>query len=759
MANIIDRTVGWGIQRYSNARNLWLKANVDPQDRALIGSLTQSQNEITRWNDDEQRRIAITTSWIYADIQLLAREISAASISIKRMVDETEVAVKNHPAEILFSNPNPYMSMKFIWQYTVAWLELKGNGFWFLAPEMGDENTIAEIWPVPADRIFALPDKLNFLKGYAYKMPSGEMKFIKPQYIVHYQWPNPFSLLDGLAPLSAGRLALETEQGTSVWQRDTYVTGKGVPHSIISLDPDTNERDFIAISSQIRDDFEQERKIIVTRSGDLKVDKVGLSQKEMELVGQRQFTRDELDTVFLGFALHTTQGRELATMYKMFREETIFPMHQILADELTLQFIKPRYGNDLIAEFDDIRAQDRALNVQERNVYWRVKTLDEARAELGLPPIDDAEFPGLGKMLVMLATDPQFMMANYEIGIQNLRPNPSGIVDPKRKKPVPNSSLSNSDAPVNQLSDAAKDIGVKLLEAPSVAEIAGIDTELGRYKKVVLKGLKSGKRVGLIPFTSDVIPAGKLYELKGSLLEVKTGDDATQVFESFKADMRGGRRGRQNKQTVAVNAYQQDIEDAFDGWADDYSEDIAGGDNTKTELAIAALLLLLITLGRKNLPNAIDLAVGDNPQTPTMVEHLLEVMKSNEAYLNDSLIPDMRTKIQRALSDPDIQIAIGAGEGTSVIRATLATMGPRISLYAGAYWNIYEYTKGLLADQNSKEYRWNRDETVKNHCQDCLDFGDTTYPSFTEMLQKTGGKGPGINVICMGNCRCDGQEI
>ena len=223
--------------------------------------------------------------------------------------------------------------------------------------------------------------------------------------------------------------------------------------------------------------------------------------------------------------------------------------------------------------------------------------------------------------------------------------------------------------------------------------------------------------------------------------------------------MRGGRRGRQNKQTAAVNAYQAKIESEFEDWADKYSEDIASGDDNKTEIALGILLLLLIALGRKNLPDAVDLAVGNEAQTPEMVEHLLEVMRSNEEYITNSLIPDLRAKIQKALADPDIILAIQAGDGRDALRAVLATVSARVASYAGAYYNTYEYAKGLLIDTHGKEYRWNLDPAVINHCGDCLQYGDKTYPSFAAMLQQTGQKGPGINVSCLPNCRCDGQEM
>lgn len=754
----IDKAVTWGVGRYSHALNEWTKANVSPDDRSLIGSVLtgRSPSEGERWNDDQIRHQAASTSWIYSDIRLLGQEFAGAGMKIVQTVDDQEVEIKNHDAELLFKHPNDVCDMTFIWEYSIWWLNLRGNAYWFLAPEAGNAKKIVEIWPVPADRIFPLADKTKLISGYAYKMADGSYKRIPPEYIVHYMFPNPFSLIDGLPPLSAAKIALETEMGISTYQRDMYVTGRGVPHTVLALPQDTGERDFISISSQIREEFEQERKIIVTRSGDINVAKVGLTNREMDLVAQRDFTRDELDVIFLGFAIHSaTIKRELDSMDKMIKEKTVYPLHRLLSGQLTLQFVNPYYGLQYKAEFEDIRAQDRAMKVQEMNVYSRVYTVNEFRQKLDMPKYDNSEFPGMGDFLTTLATDPQFIMAKFQLMPQNLRPNSDGIIEPERKKPTPTASMTNSDAPKNTVDRAAAG------KSYSPAELVGIDTELAKYKKVVGKAIKSGNRAGLVKFESEIIP--KLSALKGFLLESdNTAEGVATVFETFKANLRGGGRGRRNKQTAATDQYQSDLEDEFDTWADETADELDKASPEKRDEVIdarlAILLLLLIQLGRQTLPDAIDIAVGDEPQTPDMVEHLLEVMRSNENYLTTSLIPDIRAKLQRALADPDIQLAIQSGDGADVLKATMSTMSARVAQYSGSMWNIWAYTAGLLAQEHGNKIFWKRDEMAV-HCQSCLDYGDTTYDSMDDLLSKCNGVTPSNGTICLSNCRCSLVEV
>jgi len=564
--------------------------------------------------------------------------------------------------------------------------------------------------------------------------------------------------LDGEVPLNAALLAMETEIGTGKFQRDTYVSGRGMPRSIISLPEETGERDFISLSAQIRHDFEEEQKVIITRAGDVKATTLGLTQKEMELIGQREFTRDEIDVVFLGYELHGKQTEsELRQRYRMFQDTIIHPTHRLVAGQISVQALHRFYGEDLVYEFDDIRTQDRALNVQERNVYWRVKKFNEARQDLMLPPYEDDE---IGNLPVPLATDPAYVSALKGLSVVGTAPGGKGGNDPKspRRLPSPNAAMSESDAPVNQLSDAAKDIP----ELPQAAIDEGIRTELNRWRKVATKESVAGRNPGLYSFKSEVLPPRLYHAIRGGLLECdKTETEIKTVFENTKlSDTRGGGRGRKNKQTIATNAYQGELAETYEDWTDETAKSLADAKDAEsrkriTDERLAILLVLLIALGRKTLPNAIDIAVGNNGQSPELVDKLAEALRSNETYLATSLIPAIATKLQRAFDDPDILLAISSGAGEETLRAVLFTVESRVESYATEYWNLYNWGVGLDAKENNKPIKAFLDPQAQ-HCTDCPIYHDEAgrlYESFSEYLSATSQRVPG-DFKCQSGCRC-----
>src|SRR3990167_172833 len=758
---LIDGLVQWGIQRAAFAANTWKTQQLDTQDRQLVSMFLSNVSDgdpFTKLADDQKRRIAVTVSWIYSDIRLFANTFASANGEVKKIEGEQLNSIKNHPFELLLRNPNDKMDLSFLWIYTIKWMQLKGNGYWYLAPRAGNEKDIAEIWPIPADRVKPIPDKEKMISGYQYTTLAGQAKVIRPEYVVHFQFPNPFTLLDGEVPLNAALLAMETEIGTGKFQRDTYVSGRGMPRSIISLPDETGERDFVALSAQIRHDFEEEQKIIITRAGDVKATTLGLTQKEMELIGQRSFTRDELDVVFMGYELHGKQTEsELRQRYRMFQDTIIHPVHRLVAGQITVQALHRFYGEDLVYEFEDIRTQDRALNVQERNVYWRVKKFNEARQDLMLPPYEDDE---IGNLPVPLATDPAYVSALKGLSVVGTAPGGKGGNDPKspRRLPSPNAAMSESDAPVNQLSDAAKDIP----ELPQAAIDEGIRTELNRWRKVATKESVAGRNPGLYSFKSEVLPPRLYHAIRGGLLECdKTETEIKTVFENTKlSDTRGGGRGRKNKQTIATNAYQGELAETYEDWTDETAKSLADAKDAEsrkriTDERLAILLVLLIALGRKTLPNAIDIAVGNNGQSPELVDKLAEALRSNETYLATSLIPAIATKLQRAFDDPDILLAISSGAGEETLRAVLFTVESRVESYATEYWNLYNWGVGLDAKENNKPIKAFLDPQAQ-HCTDCPIYHDEAgrlYESFSEYLSATSQRVPG-DFKCQSGCRC-----
>lgn len=359
------------------------------------------------WTEEQVERLAVTSSWVFSDINTIASEASQAPFGVYRQEAESLEEVTAHPFEMLLQRPNAHMGKAFFVQYTLWWALLRGEAYWWLVPDRA--GGLAEMWPIPAQRMQPIPDAKEYIRGFYYKPLHGRKPVEIPagQVFFYRRHPNPFDYHRGLSPLTAYRLALETDDGARKWNRDTF-DNEATLRKIISLPKELSRPEFDRRKTEIIDEFvENRRRLMVARAGDVTVQDIGLSHDDLEFLAGREFTREEIDRVFgvpAGFwAKEATRANAEAAKATMI-EQGVWPVLVGLSEEITAQIVAPYYGEDLRGQFDDIRPRDRRLLVEERRQYWQVKTVDEARGDLGLDPLEDEL---LGGTLVPLAIRPQ----------------------------------------------------------------------------------------------------------------------------------------------------------------------------------------------------------------------------------------------------------------------------------------------------------------------------------------------------------------
>ena len=439
--------------------------------------------------DDEKQqraeRLAVTSSWAYSDINLIASEFARASFGVYEQGAENLEEVIAHPFETLLSKPNKFTDHSFLLRYTMIWLQLRGEAYWWLVDDNSGELT--EIWHIPSSRMSPIPDKDEYIAGYAYQPSQGQKPvIIPPEKVCFFRLPNPFDFHRGLSPLSAGRLALETDYSAARWNKETFDM-EAVLRTLFSLPKDMNLRDYMAAKTELEHQLiEERRRFLVTRAGDVKAEQFGLSHKDLEFLAGREFTQQEIDRVFGvpgGFWAKDATFANAQAAQSTFINSTVYPLHVLVAEAITGQIIRPRYGDNLRGQFEDIRPLDRELLVKERQQYWQVKTVDEARSDLGLTELEDAE---LGSTLVPLATKPQ-----------------GGV--PAQGQPF-------MSMPMKATQDRA------------------VRADLRRWQSVALRRLGKGEEPGGYDFVSEHIPTIVAANIKAFLADANTADEVKGIF-------------------------------------------------------------------------------------------------------------------------------------------------------------------------------------------------------------------------------------
>lgn len=332
---------------------------------------------------------AMQNSWVYMMINRKAMEKSAARmyvVSNPSGLEDEGQTIKNHDLPRIMRNPNPHMSGQFLSIYCDWWMNLLGNCYLYLAPDAS--GRLAEIWPLPAHRVNPWPgDKSRFVDYYEY-IANGMIFNIPAENVYHEMFPNPFDPYRGLSPLLAAILASDSDSAMAEWNGAFFGQENVMPSAVITLSSGApgvpvDEADVQRLKDQLTSEYAAiNRRTAVAGAYDMKVALLGWSAREMDFLGGRQFTKEEIILILGGFpGMFDKSATEAnATVAdNMFKEKTIWPELGLRAGALTNQILRRYYGDAQEARYADIRPVNRELMVRESDASAGVLTVDERR--------------------------------------------------------------------------------------------------------------------------------------------------------------------------------------------------------------------------------------------------------------------------------------------------------------------------------------------------------------------------------------------
>lgn len=524
---IPDRISGWIVDRFNYVKYRTASKAPPYIARELANNYGIDWNWISDYNEEELQQLAIKVSWVYSNIDRIAKEVSDARIEVyQRGSNQRDI---DHEFETLMEYPNEFFGRMALLQYTVWALELSEDGaYWYLAPD--SNGKIREIWPIQMNKLTPVKHPTKFISHYEYHTNNSEKPLVIPsQYICRFFFPDPFDMWKSMSPLYAAKMAIDIYYGISKSQRSLFTEGGGIPLSVVTLDPNINNADFATVRQQIKEDWEQQKRIAIARAGTIDIKTVGISNKELEAIESQSANRDEIDSVFMGIPWRTGHflgGEGIREANRQVRERVIHPLHTLISTQIQIQIIERYYAKDLIVKFEDVRQFDRALAVQEHSVNWRAKTFDEARFDLGLPPYQNKDMPDLGNMPIHLAINPAFVSNKYGLNpVRDPQKKPDGVGNlPDSMSPE---ALTNLTASGNQELDAT----IRSIDITQAVN-EGIKEELKRYKKVILRSFRRDNSVDR-QFETDIIPYDIMSTIKDELNSISSEDEIVSLFNRF----------------------------------------------------------------------------------------------------------------------------------------------------------------------------------------------------------------------------------
>jgi len=354
-------------------------------------------------NADQAEMLKAYQGWVYACASIIARNVAKVPLRLYQQLQK-KMEIEDHVLLELLQNINPIHTQYELWELTVTWLELTGNSYWYLPKNR--LNVPGEIWPVPPDRMWVVPDKQEIIKGYLYRYQGKQIAFDRDE-IVHLRYPDPNNIYYGCSPLKAAAYSYDIDLYMKKYSLNLFKNDgrpKGVLETDQTLDEPTTDR-LRHAWHRTYGGIENQGKIAILQAG-AKYKNVQVSPSELDFMASRKLTRDDILAIFgvpgskLGLVEDVNRANAEANDYT-FQSEVISPRLKLIGSKLNKD-LTPKYDLKLSLQFDDPVPKNRVLLLKERetNLKNYVTTINEEREALGKKPAKWGDAPWMPFNLV-----------------------------------------------------------------------------------------------------------------------------------------------------------------------------------------------------------------------------------------------------------------------------------------------------------------------------------------------------------------------
>lgn len=130
--------------------------------------------------------------------------------------DRTEVT--KHASINLFRNPNPWMTEAEFEEATQQYKELSGEQWWVIARSPLSPIPL-ELYVIRPDRMRPVPGVKQFIVGYEYTSPDGQIIPLGLDDVIYSHSPNPLDPYRGLSPVASMLVRLDMVDLATRWNR------------------------------------------------------------------------------------------------------------------------------------------------------------------------------------------------------------------------------------------------------------------------------------------------------------------------------------------------------------------------------------------------------------------------------------------------------------------------------------------------------------------------------------------------------------
>ena len=390
---------------------------------------------------DKEALLEQYKGWTYAAVSKIASDCSNIEITLNKQSANGDVEiVEKHEVLDLLDFVNPFSTYADLVETTIMYKKLSGDAFWLL---FKNGNKPVEIWQyLRPDLVGVVPSKTDFIQGYTYKVPGeGNIVSFKVDDIIMFKDPNPMNPYRGVSPVKAAEYAIATDIKAKEWNF-RFFQNSARPDTVFSFDDGIDETQ----AKQLRVQWENahkgtehsQRTAFISKG---KVQQVGMTQKDMDFLEQRKFSRDEILAMFkVPKALLDPQELNFASAKvakEVYYDGVIEPEMRRFCNTLN-EFLLPFYGDDsLFFDYVSPKEADRDMELKGYQILSQVGAIsvNEIRQSEGYKPIEGGDEirpePVVGEMIG--DTEGKSKKKKHNIRLKSRSTTAEALADVKKK--------------------------------------------------------------------------------------------------------------------------------------------------------------------------------------------------------------------------------------------------------------------------------------------------------------------------------------
>lgn len=369
-----------------------------------VGGDANTPHPPAQWLLDRNEYVKHFKGSVFVAVGSIARKIAMQQANVmvireSKTGQTMEAAPERHPLVQLFREVNPQMVQYDLWFSTIVWRLVTGDAYWWKA--RNGFGLPAELWPLPSQWVYAVPDSEEYIGGYLVKSIFGRDAFFPADDIIHLRefaadWSSSGRFY-GMPPLVASATMVDLEEAmlTRLYSQFKNFAPPGLHYETDESLEEAQIRELFSQVVNMHSMAEQSGLPIITHSG-LKVSEFHQSIREMDYARSLELAMEWILAIFgvpkavVGLVKDANRANMEASLMA-FCENTINPMLMQLGQVLT-QGLAREFDEKLVIQFEPCTIDD--IEQVRKNVDTASKqgatTPNEVRDMLlGLPAFED----------------------------------------------------------------------------------------------------------------------------------------------------------------------------------------------------------------------------------------------------------------------------------------------------------------------------------------------------------------------------------